>query len=40
MDRIDLDTTDRDVLDRDTIGMFITQIIDKLNEMIDWINTQ
>ena len=40
MDRLELDTADRDVLDRDTTGMFIVQIIDKLNEIIDWINSQ
>ena len=40
MDRINLAPNDRETLDRDTTGMFITQIIDKLNEIVDWINSQ
>ena len=40
MDRLELETADRESLDRDTIAMLITQIIDKLNEIVDWINTQ
>ena len=40
MDRLELETADRESLDRDTTGMFIAQIIDKLNEIIDWINSQ
>ncbi len=40
MDRLELEAADRESLDRDTIGMFITQIIDKLNEIVDWINSQ
>ena len=40
MDRLELETADRESLDGDTTGMFVVQIIDKLNEIIDWINSQ
>ena len=40
MERLELETADRESLDRDTTGMFIAQIIDKLNEIVDWINSQ
>ena len=40
MDKLDLETVDREHLNGSIEGMFITQVIDKLNEIIDWINTQ
>ena len=40
MDRLELETAARERLDGDTTGMFVVQIIDKLIEIIDWINSQ